>query len=146
MLWIPTIKGLYRLEKSVFYPNPASGEPNSIALYDSAFSSNEKLSQILAHELAHELFRNLGDADRRGYMVATQWFEQRIGNKTYTVRGRSDGQFIEADGMNSPAEDFSNNIEAFLFNPKKLESISPSAYKWIQHHFGDKLKLGSRGK
>lgn len=61
-LWVPTIDGLYRLDKSVFHPNPSSGEPGNIALYDPAFDSKEKLSKILAHELAHEYYRNMTDS------------------------------------------------------------------------------------
>ncbi len=146
ILWVPTIEGIYRLEKSWAHPNPAAGEPKSIALYNPAFESKPKLAQILAHEMAHEFYRYLTDAERRSYRIATQWFENRIDNKTYIVRGRGENHFVQPDGVDSPAEDFSNNIEYYLFNPKKLEAVSPSAYRWIEKHYGDKLKLRARGK
>lgn len=144
-LWVPTIEGLYRLEKSVFDPNPASGEPKNIALYDPAFSSKEKLEQILAHELAHECYRNMSASERKSYMEATQWFQRTIRGKTFTVRGRNENTFVDSDGMDSPTEDFSNNIGSYLFDPKKLESVTPSAYQWIHRHFGGKLELRPRG-
>ena len=140
-LWVPTIEGLYRLEKSVFDPNPASGEPGNIALYDPAFTSKDKLAQTLAHELAHELYRNFNEDELASYRDATQWFQKKIGKRTHTIRGRSEKQFILPDGMDSPSEDFSNHIEYYLFNPQKLQSVTPSAYQWIKQYYGDKLKL-----
>lgn len=145
ILWFSTVDGIYRLEKSRVHPNPAAGEPKSIALYDPAFESKHKLAQLLAHELAHELYRNLSASDKDSYRKATHWFEGQVGEKAYTIRGRSEKTFIEPDGVDSPAEDFSNNIEYYLFNPKKLETVTPSAYKWVQNHYGDMLKLHRRG-
>ncbi len=144
ILWVPTIEGIYRMEKSRVHPNPAAGEPKSIGLYNPAFESKHTLTQLLAHELAHELYRNLPPADQESYRKATHWFEGQVGGKRFTVLGRSENKFVEPDGVDSPAEDFSNNIEYYLFNPKKLELVTPSAYNWIQNQYGDRLKLRSR--
>lgn len=146
ILWVPTIEGIYRLQKSRFPENPAAGEPKNLALYNPAFNSKDKLAQILAHELAHELYRNLTEAERTSYRDATFWFTPNIRNKIYTIRGRSESQFVAPDGIDSPEEDFSNNVEYYLFSSKKLEAVTPSAYKWIQQRYGDKLKLGSKSK
>src|SRR5262249_30255041 len=49
------LKGIYRLSKSIFYPNPASDDnEGTMALYDSAFDRSRRLARILAHEFAHE--------------------------------------------------------------------------------------------
>ncbi len=42
ILWVPTIEGIYRLQKSRYPENPAAGEPKSIALYDPAFNLKGK--------------------------------------------------------------------------------------------------------
>jgi hypothetical protein len=49
---------------------------------------------------------------------------------------------VDPDSANSVEEDFSNNVEFYLFNPSKLKDVSPGAYNWIQSHFGAKFKLG----
>lgn len=144
LLWVPSVEGIYRLAKSRFPANPAAGEPKSIAIYDAAFETKRNLTQILAHELAHELYRSLSETDVRSYQRATHWFERQVGKRTLVIRGRSEKQFISEDGVDSPAEDFSNNIEHYLFDPKRLEKITSTAHKWIQQRFGDKLKFRSR--
>lgn len=48
---------------------------------------------------------------------------------------------MASDGKESPTEDFSNNIEYFMFDVKKLKTFNPSIYEWIERTYGDKLDL-----
>ena len=136
------IKGLYRMQKSIYYPNAASGDSaGDIVLYDTAFDLQHNLSQVLAHELAHLVYSGLSPDERDDYRFATQWFDM----------GKSSDQpawvclrkgFVEPDGADSPSEDFSNNVEYYLFNPDRLKAVTPQAYDWIKRHFGANFKLG----
>ena len=53
---------------------------------------------------------------------------------------RMDG-YVEEDGTEGPNEDFSNNIEYFLFNPKNLHERTPKVYDWIRKRYGEEFKL-----
>lgn len=130
-IMLKTIKGIHRMDKSVVPDNPASWGNGYIALYDSAFvnTAELKLSRMLAHELAHELFdRHLSGEDR----------------KDYGYRLQRECCYVEPDGKISPDEDFANNIEYFLFDSKTLERMTPHAARWIKKRFGDNFKLRAR--
>jgi Mlc titration factor MtfA (ptsG expression regulator) len=102
---------------------------------------------VLAHEFAHKLYGQFIDTDRgKGYADAAEW-QTFINPQTKehfltTLRYH----FVEEDGINGPDEDFSNNIEYFLFDPKKLNAKSPKIYDWIQKKYGSKFKLGKGSK
>ncbi len=49
--------------------------------------------------------------------------------------------FVEEDGKEGPNEDFSNNVEYFLFEPSVLKIRSPKVYEWFSGKYGDKLQL-----
>ncbi len=38
-------------------------------------------------------------------------------------------------------EDFSKNIELYLFEPAKLKATNPAVYNWIRRKYGAKFKL-----
>ena len=57
----PHISGVYRLKKSKDFPNPASNSNGVIVIYDSAFTNTKGLERIMAHELAHQSFRDLSE-------------------------------------------------------------------------------------
>jgi hypothetical protein len=53
---------IFRLQKSIYFPNPASSDNESsptIVLYDTAFSGKYNLPRVISHELAHIYYRNL---------------------------------------------------------------------------------------
>jgi hypothetical protein len=134
-----SIKGIYRFAKSDAYPNQGTWGPNVIALYDTAFDQNNNLTRVLAHELSHEVYADFSDPIKDSYRLATDWYRLKAGN------GHADAPrwfgFVEEDGKISPTEDFANNVEYYLFEPKKLMDITPTAYRWIEKHFGDKFKM-----
>lgn len=146
-LLLDSVKKIYRFEKSQNYDqNPASGQDGILGIYDSAFAKNSNLSRILAHELAHELYRQIPDANTETYLKASGWLiviDPLTRRKTaYPNRD----QYVEEDGPESDTEDFSNNIEYFLFNPDRLQKVTPGAYNWISKKYGDKSKLAKERK
>lgn len=138
------VKGIYRLTTSTLYQlNPAAGRNGEVALYDRAFFSDQNLTRILAHEFAHEVYRQMYGEDKGlSYASAADWLQvkNRKTGDLMLVPNR-DG-FVEEDGKENPNEDFSNNIEYFLFNPTVLKEKTLKVYHWILKKFGDKFKLG----
>lgn len=137
-----TVNGIYRFEKHAGYPkNPAAGQSQSIVLYDSAFSSDENLSRILAHELAHELYRQLPGTEKADYAKDAQWivFRNSVTGRDQLIPLREG--FVEEDGSESIDEDFSNNLEYFLFERAALRTKSPKVEAWFVRKFGGKLVL-----
>nr|WP_295902548.1 hypothetical protein [uncultured Bdellovibrio sp.] len=140
-LWSHALQGIYRSSKSREYPNPATSADGIIVLYDSAFDNKANLPRITGHELSHQLYKDLSDKDRQDYGYTTNWYS--FGKDQYI--SRKDG-FVQDDGRESPDEDFSNNLEYYLFEPQTLKKATPNAYKWMNNHFGDKFKLRKGSK
>jgi hypothetical protein len=135
------ISGIYRMERSVYFPNPASGDFNGdIAVYDSAFDQTNNLSQVLAHEIAHRIFSSLSPEEVKSYLYAAGWVN--VGTDTHPDYELLREKTVDPDSKNSINEDFANNVEFFLFNPKKLQGFAPGAYNWISGHFGATFRLG----
>jgi len=136
------IKGFYRMHRSDDYPNPAPtrAPTGEIVLFDSAFDQSRNLARILGHELAHIAYRDLSAQDHDDLLAALYRFEfnDASGKKIY-IRGRN--KFVEEDGKLSPTEDIANDIEYFLFDPKRLKEVTPTAFDWIKMHFGANFKL-----
>ncbi|MEK2644467.1 hypothetical protein [Bdellovibrio sp. BCCA] len=136
-----TIKGIYRLKKSKDHPNPASNGDGYIVLYDNAFEKDRNLGRIFSHEISHDIYDHLDRKTSKDYRDTMDWTVV-VDDRTLYWQGRKNG-YVEEDGRNSPAEDFSNNMEYYQFNPKRLNEVSPKAYNWMKKHYGDKLKTGS---
>lgn len=134
-------QNIYRLTKSSSdSENPGSGHDNDIALYDPAFDPKQNLSRVLAHELAHKLYDQFGESDAEAYNTTAGWRVKRTDSGARVFVPRMDG-FVEEDGEEGPNEDFSNNIEYFLFDPKALHERTPKVYDWIQQKYGKAFKL-----
>lgn len=69
------------------------------------------------------------------------WVVARTANGKRVFVPRLDG-FVEEDGTEGPNEDFSNNIEYYLFNPKTLHEKTPKVYDWIRKRYGEKFRTG----
>jgi len=138
------VSGIYRLKNSDQLPeNPAANFQNQIALYDKAFESKQIVARVLGHEFSHIYFQNLELGERVKYAKAAEWkatLWNGLRDKELTLNRRG---IVEEDSQNNPEEDFANNIDCFLFNPKALKEKSPQVYDWISKKFGDKLKLRS---
>ncbi|MGB0453771.1 MAG: hypothetical protein ACPGJV_08640 [Bacteriovoracaceae bacterium] len=120
-------------DRSVYLGNPASSAPNVkiIVLYDSAFSGDVK--RYIAHELAHILYTRLSDEEKKILHKVSSWTEDKNG-RFKTKRKK----FSEPDGAIDPDEDFSNNVEHYLFNKRHFRRDYPEIFKWLKNLFGDK--------
>lgn len=139
-LWPKDLKGIYRMEKSKDFPNPASHGGDMIVLYDTAFKRKD-FARVLTHEFAHQIYSTLNHEEKNDYKMVTNWFEGKVGNKEYRIR-REEG-FVKEDGKSSPEEDFANNMEFFVFERSRLKSMTPHAEKWFIKKYGDKINRGS---
>jgi len=139
------IKGIYRLRKSKDYPNPASGSNEVIVIYDSAFESSRNLGRILSHEFAHQNFKDLSKDEKQDYRRASGWRMKLESDRNVYWEGREDG-YVEEDGKISYEEDYSNNLEHYLYDPDKLKKVTPSAHSWIKKHFGDGFQIKRQKK
>lgn len=142
LLEVASIDGIYRLKNAKDSGNPASHTEGMIVIYDNAFSRNRNLGRIIAHEAAHELYSRLDESSAYDYRKFTGWTLVLEGREIYW-QGRKSG-YIEEDGKLSPAEDYANNIEGYIFEPERLNRVSPEAYIWIKKRYGDKLNLRSK--
>jgi hypothetical protein len=136
------LKGIFRLSKSKDFPNPASHGGHMIILYDTAFGTDRTLARILAHELGHENYNNLTYEAQHDYRMTTGWTLEEANRKIYWKE--RPGDFVKDNGRREPEEDYANNLEYFLFDPDVLNKKTPSAFKWMKKHFGDKFKVGGR--
>lgn len=147
MLLRNSVTAIYRAEKSSTYKmNPALGDDGYIVIYDQAFSGSLPLKRVIAHEMAHEFFRAMPDIERISYATSTDWliFRSSPGGKQSMIANRD--HFVEPDGRESVTEDFANNVEYYLFDPKTLLKKTPKAHLWLQKKFGDRLKLRKGGQ
>lgn len=117
---------LHCANKSIFLDNPASSAPSAkiIVLYDSAF--NGDLSRYLAHELAHVLYDRLSDEEKKSLHKISLWTKTKNGEFS-TERKK----FSEIDGRDDPDEDFSNNVEHYLFEKKSFKKNYPKIFNWL---------------
>jgi hypothetical protein len=139
-LWDQTIKGIYRLKRSKDHPNPSSYGGSMIVLYDNAFGEDRRLARLIAHEIAHHKYAKFENEDiGTSYRRATGWRPEIKGRDFYWT-GRKDG-YVEEDGAREPDEDFANNLDHFLFDPERLQKVTPKAYDWIKKQFSDKFKI-----
>ncbi len=136
------VKGICRMDRSVFDGNAGSFGDGYIILYESAFSDGDirRLSRLLAHELAHEYFQNLPDSVRQEYEAATKWVRYKDHGKVRYIFSRT-CCYVDQDGKISPDEDFANNIEYFLFDNSTLKEFTETAHTWIRKRFDDSFKL-----
>ncbi len=136
------IDGFYRLKKSIQLGNPASTDgKSSILLYDLFFEEKVPLVKILSHEISHILYFKIDTKLKYEYLKVAEWTD------TLSTLDKNSGfqtertSFVEADGKDSPEEDFANNIEYFLAEPNTLKDKNPKIFQWIKQRFGDNFSL-----
>lgn len=140
VLLLESIVGLHRFKQTKNSDNPAKwGQGGIIAIYDAAFKNNN-LARVLTHELAHQYYDRMSKADKLAYNRKTGWIS--LGG--VLVLSRNPEERVEYDSKLDPGEDFANNLEYLVFEPKILEAVTPSAYTWLKARFGDKISIGRR--
>lgn len=114
--------------------NVASSSDEYLILFPRAFSDEENLERIIAHEIVHHIIRKEWAQELKSYSKDSGW-------GSATDSGPRPGGFVEADGRQSPEEDFANNAEYYLFEPTLLKKTSPKIFSWIEKNLGSRLKL-----
>ena len=95
--------------------NPALSNSDNkiITIYDS-ISAYDK-SRVIAHELAHFLWDSLNIDERDEYYLSSQWKKSEDKKTISLIRKDVPIQ----DSYVGPHEDFSNNVELFLFKKNR---------------------------
>lgn len=117
---------LHRANRSEAKNNPATSAPEEkiIVIYDNG--PDPKIERVIAHELSHILYtKYLSDDEIDAYEGVARW--QKVNNIFVVSRNK----FTAEDGKTSPEEDFSNNIEFYLFEKDKLKE-NKEIYQWIK--------------
>ncbi len=141
------IRGVFKMERcEELDGNPASKYGDDLVLYDSAFDSDKNLAQIISHELAHQYYEKMLDQDQYGYRQSSGWYDLANPGKPHQYASlRKDSEFTRRNAKDNPEEDFSVNIESYLFQPESLKKSVPGAYDWIRQRFGDKFRISTGG-
>lgn len=140
-LWLSRIKGIHRMQKSKDPRNPAASGGGYVVLYNEAFEAQYSLDRLLVHEFAHELFEDLSLEKKLNYAAAAGW--TLVANKRGQLLLKPRNCcFVQEDGKSRLDEDFANNIDYFLYEPRTLKEKAPEAYAWIASHFGAILGQG----
>jgi hypothetical protein len=58
--------------------------------------------------------------------------------------GRPEKEFVRANDLLSPAEDFADSITTYIHKPTELEKMSQPIYDRMRIHFSSKLKAGPK--
>lgn len=108
-------------------PNPAlsNSESKIIVIYDSISTHDKK--HVIAHELAHLLWDSLNINERDEYYLSSQWKKSEDKKTISLIRKDVPIQ----DSYIGPHEDFSNNVELFLFQIESLSS-NPQLIKYLE--------------
>lgn len=108
-------------------PNPAlsNSENKIIVIYDS-ISTHDK-SRVIAHELAHFFWDSMNDLEKDDYYKAAQWKKDDI-RQTISLQRK---EIPIIDSFTGPHEDFSNNVELFLFQKESLNK-HPELMKYLE--------------
>ena len=126
---------IYRVKTGRDPRNPAISIPipsdYTIHLYDSAFSQSFNLHDIVIHEIAHSLYLSMNKQDRDRYLAVSQWSKEKS-KDTHTTQRKG---FVKRDGIDSPNEDFANNVESYFSLPGLLKKKNPDIHEWMKHYF-----------
>jgi hypothetical protein len=115
--------------------SPASSSDEYLILFPKGFLNPDQMPRIILHELSHFMLEREWKSKFSKYKEFSGW-NSLSGRQAY----RS-GDFVDPDGRFSADEDFSNNIEFYLFEPEILKEKSPSLYSWIKANLGKFLLL-----
>ncbi len=112
-----------------------------MVIYDEAIKNKTLLPRVIAHELAHQIFRDFSDSQITAYKLVANW-ETALNHKGVKVLRTSRKKFVAPDGDLGPDEDFANNMEYFIFDKNELALKTPRIMEWLDIEYGDKIKRG----
>lgn len=123
---------LYRAEKSIWTGNPAANLPKQkiLVLYDEFFKMPNP-ERVLTHELAHLLYLTWS----RDKIME---FEKLSGWKLSKTSGPMipPNNLLKEDSAIDVEEDFTNHIEFYFHDRKKIEKNNRSIYDFIKNEIG----------
>ncbi len=107
--------------------NPALTYPDSktIILFDSFFTAADNQS-ILLHEMSHIAIWDIEPQDLRTFFVSNGWTYPPGKPPTPPKK------VIIPDSVTSPSEDFSNTVEIYYSDPKRLKEFNPKSFSLIE--------------
>jgi hypothetical protein len=115
----------HRSSEKSFNPALSNSENKIITIYDN-ISAHDK-GRVIAHELAHFLWDSLNIDERDEYYISSQWKKSEDKKTISLIRKDVPIQ----DSYVGPHEDFSNNVELFLFQKESL-SKNPLLIKYLE--------------
>ncbi len=137
-LWPKAPVAIYRMERSHAGIVPASSLEGTgeIALYDTAFGQLPGIyvGQVIAHELAHQLYFEMGNIEKRKYALAAGWDRN-------THNWKHGTKFMRETASESLNENFAVNVENLLFETGIERRTIPKTYDWLAGKFGRNFKL-----
>lgn len=119
--------------------NPGATHGADIVLYDKAFDSDQVLTLILNHEMAHRLLETLTRDELKSFLDAAKWKAKRVGGARTYVAGRPESQFLRPNGKLSYQEDFADDVAAYIHQPNRLKAVSPELFLWMEKHLKPRL-------
>ena len=142
VLWLD-LKGVefHRAEKSVISKNPGSSLKNVITLYDLAFDKEQNLARVIAHELAHVLFRGYSPFEDIQARLVSGWTPDWKSEGVESWRPLESKVHVAHDSRESAEEAFANNLEFYLFEKGRTNVQAPHFANWIDDHYKGKMKL-----
>lgn len=118
-----------RADKSIHKDNPATSEltTKTIVLYDKFFTYRDKLGAV-GHEASHFLFPSLSSGDLATFADLSGWDVEVKSDKIYVLPPKKP---LQADSVLNKEEDFTNYMELYISNPRKLKEQNSKMYEFL---------------
>lgn len=113
----------------------AASSDEYLILFPRAFLNKEELPRTIFHELVHFMVESEWKKQFEAYKTTSGW------NSLHQGKSYRKGDFVDSDGKFSPEEDFTNNVEYYVFAPDQLKQKSPKLFEWIKNNLKSSIKL-----
>ncbi|MBL7664298.1 MAG: hypothetical protein JNM93_04145 [Bacteriovoracaceae bacterium] len=122
-----------RADKSIHQGNLATSEltKKTIIFYDNFFTYEDKLGAI-GHEASHFIFPSLTSKDVLEFSNLSGWDVEIKGGKVYAIPPK---QPLKPDSVINKEEDFTNYMELYISNPKKLKERNPKIFDFLSKRY-----------
>ena len=126
-------KSFHRAEKSTILKNPAASDKrtDSITIYDEFYKRQNK-EAIIAHELAHLLYKKLSVSEITTFTDLAGWTLKVEGNQVFEV---PPAIVLISDSTINKEEDFANPIEIYFTDPNKLKNHNLKLFEFFKKRY-----------
>lgn len=128
---------IFRAQISTYPENPAASKPADrfIVIYDAFFIKNkEEQLRIISHEIGHFIFKDLAPDQIAEFHDNSGWkIEKKDGLKFVPPN-----KVIIEDSVDSIDEDFSNNLEIYISDEKRLKEFNHKILDYFKKYFPKK--------